>query len=316
MLELRRLRYLVVLANRLNYSRAAADLGLSQSALTRAIQSLENEIGMRLFDRDQAGVRLTEQGRWMTEKAEVLLINANDFNREVNQVARGTEGRVRIGMSSLAAQCLAAPLVHHRLNERPRFVHEVLVREPERLWLLLAQGEIEFLVCEELKTDWPIPESLLVKSEPLGPVTFAPVARSGHPLARKTPHLAEAQSGFPVIVSKASAPWVRAAHQFAGQIGSTIQIIEEFGASLSLALTSNAIWWTARPSIERLLGPGSLCVLPMPDNLDAKPLDLSLFRIQRRSLSPVAQALVAELGQLISKDGRRPIDQNLSPRFE
>lgn len=65
MLGLRRLRYLIVLAKRLGYSRAAEDLRLSQSALSRAIQALESELGVRLFDRDRAGVMLTEQGRWI-----------------------------------------------------------------------------------------------------------------------------------------------------------------------------------------------------------------------------------------------------------
>lgn len=62
MIEFRRLRYLVTLAMQLSYARAAEDLGIKQSAVSRAIQSLEREMDLRLFDRDQSGVSVTAQG--------------------------------------------------------------------------------------------------------------------------------------------------------------------------------------------------------------------------------------------------------------
>jgi len=80
MFDLRRLRYLVALARRLSFTQAADDLGITQSTLTRAIQSLEREMGLRLFDRDQSGVALTSDGRRVVEKAESLLAHAKDFD--------------------------------------------------------------------------------------------------------------------------------------------------------------------------------------------------------------------------------------------
>lgn len=99
MIELRRLRYLVTLAMRLSYARAAEDIGITQSALSRAIQSLEREMGMRLFDRDQSGVSLTEEGQRVVEKAEGLLANAKDFEHQVKMTSRRLEGRIRFGMT-------------------------------------------------------------------------------------------------------------------------------------------------------------------------------------------------------------------------
>ena len=76
MLDLRRLRYLVVLAKRLSYSRAAEDLRLSQSALSRAIQSLESELGVRLLQRSTRRFAVTDVGTSVHRHAQSMLAEA------------------------------------------------------------------------------------------------------------------------------------------------------------------------------------------------------------------------------------------------
>jgi DNA-binding transcriptional LysR family regulator len=62
-LDLRKVRYFVVLAEELNYRRAAERLHVAQPVLTRQIRSLERDLGAQLFERDRAGTRLTDAGR-------------------------------------------------------------------------------------------------------------------------------------------------------------------------------------------------------------------------------------------------------------
>src|SRR5262245_51922967 len=114
MIDLRSLRYLVALARRLNFARAAEDLGLSQPALTRTIQNLERRFGVRLFDRDRSGVRLTAEGRTMIDAAAVLLANAEDLEKLWERTAKGREGVVRFGMAPLPAHALLAPTLLER----------------------------------------------------------------------------------------------------------------------------------------------------------------------------------------------------------
>jgi DNA-binding transcriptional LysR family regulator len=71
--ELRKLRYFVAVAAEANFGRAAARLYMTQPALSRQIQSLEAEIGVRLFDRDWHGARLTPAGEQFRDDAERLL---------------------------------------------------------------------------------------------------------------------------------------------------------------------------------------------------------------------------------------------------
>lgn len=94
-LELRLVRYFTVVAERLNFSRAAAELHLAQPALSRQIQRLEDRLGVRLLDRTPQGALLTEAGKAFLPQAEALLRTA----REAALTARAytSKGKVIIG---------------------------------------------------------------------------------------------------------------------------------------------------------------------------------------------------------------------------
>ncbi|MDP9799894.1 DNA-binding transcriptional LysR family regulator [Catenuloplanes nepalensis] len=77
-LELRLVRYFTVVAEHLNFSRAAAELHLAQPSLSRQIQRLEHDLGVRLLDRTPHGNQLTEAGKAFLPKAHALLRAATD----------------------------------------------------------------------------------------------------------------------------------------------------------------------------------------------------------------------------------------------
>lgn len=89
--ELRKLRYFVAVAAEAHFGRAAARLYITQPALSRQIQSLEAEIGVRLFDRDRQGTRLTPAGEQFCDDAKRLIelfIAARRRARQAAQPAR------------------------------------------------------------------------------------------------------------------------------------------------------------------------------------------------------------------------------------
>lgn len=94
-LELRLVRYFTVVAEHLNFSRAAAELHLAQPSLSRQIQRLEHRLGVQLLDRTPQGALLTEAGKAFLPEAQALLNSA----RHAAQVARAytPAGKIIVG---------------------------------------------------------------------------------------------------------------------------------------------------------------------------------------------------------------------------
>lgn len=293
MIELRRLRYLVTLAMRLNYARAAEDLGITQSALSRAIQSLEREMGMRLFDRDQSGVSLTAQGQHVIEKAEALLANAKDFEHQVKMTSRRLEGRIRFGMAPVVMQALLPATIPARLRSAPGFIHEAVVREPEALWYMLAAREIEFFVSQ----DWDVPDALPTRVDVLGEFPLSLAVRGGHPL------LTDNNPGerFPVLVSAFGSNAGQLPVALACAMPGGPHLFEDSATLNRLTQASDAIWMTSVYAIVQDLADGTLAELPWPDGEAPQSFRVSMYSLERRSLSPSAIELRHEFRSQILK---------------
>lgn len=94
-LELRLVRYFTVVAEHLNFSRAAAELHVAQPSLSRQIQRLEHRLGVRLLDRTPAGALLTEAGKAFLPEAQALLAAAR--RAALTARAYAPAGRIAIG---------------------------------------------------------------------------------------------------------------------------------------------------------------------------------------------------------------------------
>jgi DNA-binding transcriptional LysR family regulator len=106
-MELRQLRYFVAVAEEANISRAAKKIFLTQSALSRQIKALEDEIGQCLLERQAHSIRLTPVGEALLQEARALLQHAEQVLERVRSAGRGV--RLRVGYApSLAAGMLPA----------------------------------------------------------------------------------------------------------------------------------------------------------------------------------------------------------------
>jgi DNA-binding transcriptional LysR family regulator len=99
-MELRHLRYFVIVAEEQNLTRAAARLHISQPPLSRQIRDLENELGVSLFDRGAKSLRLTEVGRLFLVEAHEILQRVDASVDLVKSVALGKRGKVRVGYAA------------------------------------------------------------------------------------------------------------------------------------------------------------------------------------------------------------------------
>jgi len=110
-MELRHLRYFVVVAEEQNITRAAARLHVSQPPLSRQIHDLEEELGVSLFRRTAKSITLTEAGKIFLREAREVLLRAEKAVETVRVVARGERGQLRIGYApSLTVELLPKAL--------------------------------------------------------------------------------------------------------------------------------------------------------------------------------------------------------------
>ncbi len=101
-MELRRLRYFVAVAEELSFTRAAERLHIAQPPLSIQIRALEQEIGARLFDRDQRHVYLTQAGKHLLDRARQILDSVEATKAEVRCAALGEVGALHLGYASSA----------------------------------------------------------------------------------------------------------------------------------------------------------------------------------------------------------------------
>lgn len=96
-MELRHLRSFVATAEALSFRRAAETLHLAQPALSAQIQQLEEEVGVRLLERDSHHVAITAAGKVFLEHSRAMLRGAEEARRAALRASRGETGRLSIG---------------------------------------------------------------------------------------------------------------------------------------------------------------------------------------------------------------------------
>jgi DNA-binding transcriptional LysR family regulator len=112
-LDLRRMRYFVAVAEELHFRRAAERLRISQPPLSQQIQALEQDIGTKLFERDRQRVFLTATGRVLLDRARRILGEVEATRIELRAAAGGEGGDLRIGFTASSG---LMPFLHRALH--------------------------------------------------------------------------------------------------------------------------------------------------------------------------------------------------------
>ncbi|MBV2355556.1 LysR family transcriptional regulator [Streptomyces sp. J2-1] len=128
MLDLRQLRYFVVVAETEHVGRAAELLHMSQSPLSRQIAQLEKHLGLALFERSQQRIRLTADGRVFLTETRALLRHADRLENLGRRLGRGEEGGLCIGYVSDAMNAGVLPSALRDLHGDRPDVHVALYR--------------------------------------------------------------------------------------------------------------------------------------------------------------------------------------------
>ena len=200
-LEIRTLRYFLAVAREENITVAANSLFISQSALSRQIADLENELGVKLFQRTNKQTLLTEDGMHFLQRAEEIVELVKSTESEMRSGRENIIGEVRIGAGESRAFALVAKAIKKIRGKYPGITFTVFSGNAVTVAEKLEHGSLDFgLMFNPVNTDRydyiEIPHYDAVGL----------IVRKDSPLADKQVINAEDLIGLPLIVSSRISP--------------------------------------------------------------------------------------------------------------
>ena len=301
-LKLHHLRAVEAIAAQRSLLRASATLGISQPALTRTLQDLEEITGQRLFDRLPRGVRATEAGTLLATSARRILAELHRLDEELDRLSDPGGGTVAIGTLPVAATGVLPGALTRLTAEHPGIRVRLEQGRTEELLPKLAAGEIDLIVGRLYEP--AVPDGF--PREPLWEEPISVLARADHPvlsLAEVTP---EALRRYDLILPTVS--------QRVGQEIETLLALLDLAPAASLRSSSygfiremlhatDLIAVMPRLMMAGDLLRGTLRVVPLPVPAPPRPAGLILPR--DRAMPPGGLAFIACLRAHLAEIGQR-----------
>lgn len=192
-LGFRDIEYFLVMAELGHMGRAAAACGVTQPALSKSLRRLEEETGLRLFDRITRRIQLSASGLAFMEHARRLQTEYRDAVRHTGALQAGQAGLLRIGATSATLDTVVMPTLAVLLPRRPALRVCLTTGLSDDLFEGLAQGSLDMVVAPTYA------DSLLLDSYTLSTDSLDVVARKGHPLLAKAKLSLSDLQAFPWI---------------------------------------------------------------------------------------------------------------------
>lgn len=291
---LRQLRAFAAVAESRSFTAAARELNLTQSALSVLVRGLEEEVGVRLFDRHTRGVALSDAGVEFRPRVIRLLAELGDALTSVAELGARKRGIVRLAAPQLIASAVLPGVIAAYRKLHPGIDVRLADTMPEHLLEGVASGAVDLAFGHEVAHDDSI-EATVFLEDP-----FLLVCRPDHPLA-----------------ARRKVRWAEVAmHPF---IGPT----RDFRQRLQPELDARTRERMARPAPQEVsylttalglvvaglgvtAGPSYAAPLVTAYGLKMIPLEapvfrrkVSVYRATRRSLSPAAAAFTQELQRFV-----------------
>lgn len=152
----RQLQYAVQLAEEGSFSALAQKLNISQPALSKQILSLENELGVRLFDRNTSPVTLTAAGAYFVREARVLLHRQQQLEHAMEQFRDGQRSRLVIGATPFRSSYILPRLIRRLREQYPDVQVEVIEEGNSLLRKDVIEGRFDLAVI-----NLPLDETML-----------------------------------------------------------------------------------------------------------------------------------------------------------
>ena len=209
-MEIRTLRYFLAVAREENMTRAAELLHVTQPTLSKALRSLEDELGKKLFERHSFSISLTDEGILLRDRAEDLVTMADKIEREFLTLDDITGGDLYLGLGESYQIRYLARAIRSLKNLYPKLNYHITSGDTEQVTEKLDKGLLDFAVL----CDTPDPKKYNCVEFPEADI-WGVVMPAGCKLAKKKTVRVDDLVGLPLFCSQQS--WKNDIPRWAGE---------------------------------------------------------------------------------------------------
>ncbi|MBE6824343.1 MAG: LysR family transcriptional regulator [Ruminococcaceae bacterium] len=152
----RQIEYAILLSQHLNFSQVADELGISQPSLSKQIISLENELGVKLFDRNHSPLTLTPAGEYFVKNAQELLYKESEILKALSKFQSGENGSLVIGVTPFRSLYLMPEIIKKIKAKFPGVRVTLHEATSAQLRKEASEGKFDFAIV-----NLPVDESIL-----------------------------------------------------------------------------------------------------------------------------------------------------------
>lgn len=288
-MEIRTLRYFLAVAREENMSRAAELLHVTQPTLSKALKSLEDELGKKLFTRHSFSIALTEEGILLRNRAEDLVSMADKIEQEFLTLDDITGGDIYFGLAeSYQIRYLAREIREFKKNY-PGLQYHITSGDTEQVTEKLDKGLLDFAVICETPDERKYNYILFPEAD-----CFGAVIPADSPLAEKEAITAKDLIGLPLFCSEQS--WENDIRPWAKEQFATLHLEGSFRLSYNGSMFAKeglGILLTLSDLIDTSPESG-LVFRPLSPHLEMK---MYLIWNKYQSFTPIAERFLAQIRQ-------------------
>lgn len=290
-MDLRQLRYLLVLGEEEHFTRAARRLGIAQPALSQQIKRLEAEVGVALVERSTRNVRMTEAGRVTMAGARRVLREADALQDELDALRGVRSGRLVVGITRTPGAVDVAALLARFSRAHPGVELDVREDLTVELVALLEAGDLDLALVAE----GPSPVSALLDVRTIATEPLVALVPPGHELAGRAGVTVEELAAHRLVGFHRGATIRRQLDERAFAAGVVLRVAFEIAdAQRARSLVAGGLGVGVLPASDaRAPGP-EVVVVPLTGDALLHRTAVAVRRDRRPT--PAADALLALIG--------------------
>ncbi|WP_353164407.1 LysR family transcriptional regulator [Empedobacter brevis] len=174
-----RLKVFDTVARRLNFTKAANELNITQPAVTKHIKEIELNLNIKLFERNGTKIKLTQAGEILLKYTEEIFSIYQKMEFEIGQLQEKQKGHLRLGASTTIAQYVLPPILAEFRKRFPEIQLNLVIHNSEKIEDLLTNNKIDVGLIEAQIKNRTFHYFPFMKDE------IVLVARQNHPLSTK-----------------------------------------------------------------------------------------------------------------------------------